>query len=196
VTHLLWLIFCDTFFVTHLLWHIFCDTSFVTHLLWHIFCDTSFVSHLLWHIFCDTSFVTHLFLSRYLAVPTMKVAQQAIWLSGVSITVILSIVSYAGKGSSINDVTCFFNFPFLSSSRFFKGIYISWCHKILKCVTSLQGWSSLGNLNRIGYENSEYICCFKQTKYFCKDIVQKNIGHRGQLLLDKIVNKTRPSIGG
>ena len=33
---------------------------------------------------------------RYLAVPTIKVAQQAIWLSGVSITVILSIVAYAG----------------------------------------------------------------------------------------------------
>jgi len=33
---------------------------------------------------------------RYLAVPTIKVAQKAIWLSGVSITVILSIVAYAG----------------------------------------------------------------------------------------------------
>jgi hypothetical protein len=33
---------------------------------------------------------------RYLAVPTIKIAQQAIWLSGVSITSILSIVAYAG----------------------------------------------------------------------------------------------------
>jgi hypothetical protein len=34
---------------------------------------------------------------RYLGVPNLRVAQKAIWLSGVSITLILSVVSYAGK---------------------------------------------------------------------------------------------------
>ena len=36
-------------------------------------------------------------IQRYLAVPKVKIAKQAIWLSGVAITVILSIVAYAGK---------------------------------------------------------------------------------------------------
>jgi len=36
-------------------------------------------------------------IQRYLTVPDVRIAKKAIWLSGIAITVILSVVAYAGN---------------------------------------------------------------------------------------------------
>ena len=41
--------------------------------------------------------VNQTMVQRYLTVPTIRTAQKAIWLSGIAITLILSIVAYAGS---------------------------------------------------------------------------------------------------
>ena len=40
--------------------------------------------------------VSQTMVQRYLVVKTQAVAQKAIWLSGISITIILSVTAYAG----------------------------------------------------------------------------------------------------
>ena len=50
--------------------------------------------------------VSQTMVQRYMVVKSQKVAQQAIWLSGISITIILSVTAYAGLVIYANYANC------------------------------------------------------------------------------------------